>query len=126
MTATIDNTQDILDSRDVLARLQELEDERDESEEPDRRNQWDDENGDELKALKAFVGESSDEWRHGVALIRESYFQEYAQELAEDIGALKDAGNWPCTCIDWDRAAAELQQDYTGADFDGVTYYYLA
>ena len=48
------------------------------------------------------------------------------EELADDIGAIPRDVAWPYTCIDWERAARELQYDYTGADFDGVTYYYRA
>ena len=31
--------------------------------------------------------------------------------------------NWPFNCIDWEKAAEELQQDYMSIDFDGVTYW---
>jgi len=51
--------------------------------------------------------------------IRESDFVEYAQELAEDIGAIPDDRSWPMTCIDWDQAAKELAYDYTTVTFDG-------
>lgn len=81
---------------------------------------WEDDNAAELKALTEFRDEAS-----GLdgPMIRESYFKEYAMELAEDIGAIPRDAAWPATCIDWEQAASELQMDYTGADFDGVTYY---
>jgi hypothetical protein len=60
---------------------------------------------------------------HGETLIRDSYFEEYAQELAEDLGYLQKNVSWPYDCINWEQAARELQQDYTSADFDGVTYW---
>jgi hypothetical protein len=56
-------------------------------------------------------------------MIRDSYFKEYAQEFAEDIGAINKNASWPNTCIDWDQAARELQMDYTSVNFDGVTYW---
>lgn len=112
----ITNAEDIIDSRDVIARIEYLEDleERDEDETA------------ELTALKALADEASGyaaDWRHGEALIRDSYFEEYAQQLADDIGAIPRDASWPMTCIDWEQAARELQQDYTSVDFDGVTYW---
>lgn len=63
------------------------------------------------------------DWKYGEALIRDSYFKRYAMELAEDIGAIPDDAKWPCTCIDWDKAARELQMDYTSVEFAGITYW---
>lgn len=80
----------------------------------------------ELATLKAFRDELEpycSDWHHGETLIRDSYFKEYAQELAEDIGAINRDAQWPNNCIDWDKAARELQMDYTSAEFDGVTYW---
>lgn len=36
---------------------------------------------------------------------------DYAQELAEDTGAVPDELRWPLYCIDWERAARELSFD---------------
>jgi len=58
-----------------------------------------------------------------VTLIRDSYFENYAQELADGIGAINSDARWPNNCIDWARAARELQADYTSVDFDGETYW---
>jgi hypothetical protein len=112
----IDNSQDVIDSRDVIARIEELE-EMEEREE---------EETEELEALRALAEEAegyASDWRYGETLIRDSYFQEYAQELAEDIGAINRDASWPNTCIDWEQAARELQMDYTSVDFAGVTYW---
>lgn len=38
--------------------------------------------------------------------------EDFAQDLAEDIGAIDDSAVWPNTCIDWKRAARELMYDY--------------
>jgi antirestriction protein len=59
-------------------------------------------------------------------LIPENGFEDYARELAEDIGAISSDTGWPATCIDWERAARELQMDYTSVEYDGDTYYYRA
>lgn len=79
----------------------------------------------EYKVLKALEDEASgmDDWEYGATLIREDYFEEYAQELAEDIGAIDRNAKWPNDCIDWELAARELQVDYTPVDFGGVTFY---
>jgi len=153
MANTIDNTDDIIDSRDVIARIEELEAERealdetlDEMDADYNRasygedgaehdaliqarkalEEWDDDNAAELAALKALADEASGyaaDWTHGETLIRDSYFKDYAMELAEDIGAIDLNARWPMTCIDWDQAARELQYDYSAVDFDGVTYW---
>ena len=137
-TDSITNSEDIIDSRDVIARIEYLTDDRDNLVSPDgkdwpdddTRNQaWADENGtdaDELAVLLALQEEAEGyaaDWKYGEALIRDSYFQDYAQELADDIGAIKGDATWPNNHIDWEAAARELQQDYTSVEFDGVTYW---
>jgi hypothetical protein len=80
----------------------------------------------EWAKLKEFVadGESyAEDWLHGATFIADSYFEEYAQELAEDIGAVNRNVEWPYTCIDWERAARELKSDYTAVEIDGATYW---
>ena len=167
MNETPDSSDDIIDSRDVVARIDELEGERadleteveeaqeaydeelarfDEADEIETHNgpdpsgelgdalaaarlalhRWEDENYDELRSLKAFADQFEDycpDWTHGTTLIRDSYFEDYAREFAEDIGAINDDASWPNNCIDWERAARELQMDYTSGEFDGVTYW---
>lgn len=115
-TKTIDNSADVIYSRDVIERIEYLEDPYERDEEEDA----------EYKALVALQDEAegySEDWRHGAALIRDSYFTEYAQDLAEDIGAIGKDLAWPACHIDWDAAADALKQDYTSVDFDGVTYW---
>lgn len=130
---SIDNMQDVLDSRGVIARRDELKEERDsfneDNPQPEDKDKdaWEIENpedAEELAKLEAFIEEGSSSWEDGETLIRETYFETYAQELADDIGAIPKGVSWPLTCIDWEQAARELQYDYTGADFDGVTYYF--
>jgi hypothetical protein len=55
-------------------------------------------------------------------MIAESDFVEYAQELAEDIGAIDRNAKWPLHHIDWAAAAEDLKQDYQEVEFDGDTY----
>lgn len=93
---------------------------------------WEEVEAEELAALESFVDEmkgygGDHQWqgdRYPVTLIRDSYFVDYAAELADDIGAIDRNATWPLNCIDWDKAASELQMGYGSADFDGVTYWY--
>lgn len=56
------------------------------------------------------------------ALIADSYFERYAEELAEDIGAIPHDAQWPANRIDWEAAADDLRMDYTAVTFDGNDY----
>ena len=136
---------DTIDSRDVIARLDELHDDlRQEFDELISVGAIDDatdfdawaemaaddvdhENYDDayeylqLRKL-ADQAEGYGDWGHGATLIRDSYFQQYAEGLAADIGAIDSSAGWPLNCIDWEQAARELAIDYTTVDFDGVDY----
>ena len=81
---------------------------------------------DELNELRALAEEIG--WQaldDGVMLINECYVAEYAEEFAEDIGAVDtDNFNWPYYWIDWDKAGEALMMDHTSVEFEGVTFYY--
>ena len=129
MTKEIINTEDVIDSRDVIERIGDLESMIEDNEEEAEEDQEDlTDEKEELEILKALAEEASgsSDWPHGEALIRHSYFEEYAQELAEDIGAINRDMSWPNNCIDWEQAARELQMDYMNVDFDGVEYWIRA
>ena len=123
---------DIIDIRDVIARIEELEAERDSRiVEDDEQAAVNAEIEKELATLNSFVaqakGNSGDEqWRgdwYPIAFIRDSYFQEYAEELADDIGATNKNARWPLNHIDWENAAEELKGDYVSYEFEGETYW---
>lgn len=117
MSTDFSNYSDVIDSRDIIERITELEDM-----DPNEREEFES----ELIALRNLAAQASDyasDWAYGETLIRDSYFEEYAQELAEDVGAINHEATWPNTCIDWEQAARELRMDYTSVDFDGVTYW---
>ena len=120
-TEEITNSQDYIDSREIIARIEELENATVNFGQVE-----------ELQHLKALTEEAEgyyvrigypSEWSYGVTLIREDCFEDYARELAEDIGAISKDTSWPATCIDWEQAANELKMDYTEVDFNGVSYY---
>lgn len=114
----VTNFDDVIDPRDVIERIEYLTnlpmDEITEDEESELT---------ELTALAEEGSNYAEDWSYGAPLIRDSYFQTYAQELADDLGLLTHEDQWPYTCIDWEKAARELQQDYTEVQFDGVGYW---
>ncbi len=113
----ITGREDLLDPRDIAERLKYLTSERDELE----SSQLDEFLEDEIGSLQGVVDEGIDD-----ILVHEDYFQEYAEELAMDIGAIdrSQRNHWPYTCLDWEQAAEELKQDYSVIDIRGGTYYY--
>lgn len=155
----IHNGCDVIDSRDVIERINELESELQDTHDIERR-EWADlqteladleelppdaepaedfeewlrrahDSGEDdvaelfllrtlIAELEAHAGEAP---RHGVTMIRDSYFESYAQELAEDTGAIDRNATWPNTHIDWEAAADALKQDYCPIDYDGVEYW---
>lgn len=133
-TKEITNSDDVIDVRDVIARVEHLEQLR----QPGPVDLGDDNDTDqdtlfaELATLESLLDElrgngGDEQWRgdwYPVTLIRDSYFTEYAQELAEDIGAISSEHSWPLNCIDWKQAADELLVDYAAVMFDGIEYYY--
>ena len=134
--STVDLRADVIDVRDIIARVLELRDERDEyNEKMGSPDAWDgvpDGESDELNMLEGILSElagyGGDEEFDGdwypVELVADSYFQEYAQNLAEECGMVDTNARWPMTCIDWEQAARELQQDYSSIEICGATYGY--
>lgn len=100
-----------------------FDEERDELEDAvsSAESEFGDDEVEELKALEELESEVS-EWTDGNTLIPESEFEDYARQTAEDIGAIPDNAQWPCTCINWKEAADELRQDYSEVEFQGTTY----
>ena len=117
MTEEITNNNDVIDSKDILARIDELE-------EDDELEDWE---KDELMRLTVLDqdgrGLFSDSWEDGVGLIRDSYFEEYARQYAEDTGAISNDTRWPANCIDWNYATEQLKADFACLEFDGVEYW---
>ena len=132
MTNAISNTDNTIDSRDVIARIEELEAERVAIESPDsvfietKRlvEEFDNsEEGQELIALIALAEQGEDyapDWKYGAQLIHEDYFEEAMDELLEECGDIpRDLPSYLTITVDYDA----LKQDYTALDFDGQTYY---
>lgn len=105
----------IIDSRDLIERLEELQ----------QRDDLSADAQEELKALQEADAELQgfSDYRYGLTLVADYLFQEYAQELAEDCGMMPEDLHWPLNCIDWEHAARELRYDYTSVELFGQTYW---
>lgn len=124
-THAIENTEDLIDSRDIIARIEELLSEMPEDDADARR--WD--GWVELQTLEKLAKEAecAPDWSYGETLIRRSYFVDYTAQLINDCYELPkemNSGQWPYRhmTIDYEAAARELEHDYTSVDFDGVEY----
>lgn len=123
---SISPSNDTIDSRDVISRIQELEDEWD-SLDNEERLHWDDKH-EELTNLKALAEQCEDcgDWESGETLINDGYFPEYAQELVKDCYDLRNIPDFITLNIGWDGIAEDMQQDYMSVDFDGNTFWIRA
>jgi antirestriction protein len=114
-TAAIDNTDDLIDVRDIIARIEELEDQDFTYELVTLRSLMD-----ELEGLGG-----DEQWRgewYPITLIRDSYFTDFARDLLEDCGDIPS--NIPHYIeIDWERTARNIRIDYTPVEINGVTYW---
>lgn len=122
MTKGIYNNQDVIDLRDVTDRFEELEG-------TEMRNKADEEEFQTLtKLLDDLRGNGGDhDWRgnwYPLSLVRDSYFEGFAHDEADSLGLIDNEASWPYTCIDWERAAEQLQMDYSSVEFDDETYWY--
>ena len=150
---------DIIDTRDIIARIEELEVEREQLHDhvdaceeayshhdgDDTRStpEWDDlkearaqlqewrqsEEAAELAQLVALMEElkgygGDEQWRgdwYPLTLIRDSYFEQYMDQLIDDIGDIpRDLPAYVRVELDYTM----LQQDYTSVEIDGVDYWY--
>lgn len=140
MTNTISNLDDTIDVSDIIARAEELREERDDlqlaldggsQEDVNALAEWETDNAEELAELESLLNDlngmgGDEQWEgdwYPATLIRDSYFQDYAQELAEECGMIDTNAKWPMTFIDWEKAAEELQWDYSSVEVNGVTYW---
>lgn len=115
MKTTISNTDDTIDSRDIIERLAELEDQCELS-------YLDYDEYEEYAALYSIAEECEDiasDWLYGEQLIRRPYFEQYMDEMIEYCYELpKDMPYWMSIKLDYNA----LEQDYSSVDFDGVEY----
>ena len=147
MNHELDLTADIIDVRDIIARVEELDSTREglraEFDSDDSNagvdfdrwvctnagSAWSREEEEELASLTAILddiaGNGGDEkWRgawYPVTLVRDSYFVEYTKDLLEELEEC-EIPSW--IEIDWHKTARNVLFDYTGTEIEGVTYWY--
>ena len=115
-----DGTEDVIDSRDIIERYDEL---------AVLETLTDDELAEKtaLEKLRA-EGESSPDWDYGEQLIRESYFEDYIEQLIDDcypeVSKALASSEWPMRHLklDIEDAAQEAKVDYFEVEFNGSTY----
>jgi hypothetical protein len=112
------DSRDLIELRDLMR--SELEDIEVDGESYDGQRE---ELAEGIAAIDGLEQVGLEDWQYGAHMIREDSFEDYARELAEDIGAIPDDAQWPATCIDWEKAARELSMDFTSVDFLGHSYY---
>lgn len=150
---------DTIDTREIIARIEELEAEREaltdhveecqaayehhDGDDTKSTPEWDDlkaaraqlrewnqgEDAEELAQLVALMEElkgygGDEQWRgdwYPLTLIRDSYFEQYMDDLIADIGDIpRDLPAYVRIELDYTM----LQQDYSSVDIDGVDYWY--
>jgi len=141
----LDLTADLIDTRDIVARIEEIELDNTDNEgetadyltwSPDAQKEW--------TGLSQIIEEVGDEACDGVTLINDGYFAEYTREwYADTWGAewyqrnertyREEPVTWdmimsrlPFSCINWEKVADEVYPDYSQLEIDGTTYLYQA
>lgn len=137
MNTELDLTADVIDVRDVIARVEELRAEKEDAEHDDDGNrrtgyEWASDatdDAEELTALESILsdlcGNGGDEQWEGdwypVTLIADHYFETYMDDMLEDCGDLpKNLPFYLRVVVDYDA----LKMDYTTTEIDGNEYYY--
>ena len=123
----ITNDMEVIDSRDIIKRIDELEGLlKEEYEYIDETDFECDTLAYEYQTLKALTEQLVDvqDWKYGATLIHEDYFTEYCKGMLEDCGSIpKDLPWYIENHIDWEGVAKGLKMDYYKVEFDGEIYY---
>ena len=112
MTNKPTNSDDVIDSRDILSYIKDKENDRD----------FELEN-----FIKDFRAEHSDydkaleDLEFGITFIRDSYFEDYMLDYFLQFNQVDEALVW---YIDIEAFARDQQYDYTSIYFEGVEYWY--
>ena len=117
--ADVNSNEDIIDSRDVIERIAELEAMEQEFLDGDKDafGRLDDS---ELFALRELAeqADTSPDWHHGETLIRASYFETYMDDMIDDCYDIPELPSFMTITLDYDA----LRTDYMDVEFDGVEY----
>jgi hypothetical protein len=116
----ISNTQDLIDSRDVINRIEELQD-------YNKPNLSLDESQELAILFRLDLNGAAygDDWEYGCSVIRSTYFVEYIKSHYGEVYGI-ELENMPeifRDAIDWMAVAESALIDYTPIDFDEECYY---
>lgn len=114
--------EDVLDLRDLIEYLDNYPTSR-------RDPDWDRDEANLVRRLKRDLMDHDIDRGYAEnepTAIAEKYFEEYAEEFANDIGAINRDAHWPLSHIDWKQAADALKEDYTEFKLGGRTFYVRA
>ena len=122
------NQDDVIDSRDIIARIEELEtvkadfiEDCDDNFKDAQAVAWDEsDDGKELDMLLKLQSDCEDYVGNfdGESLIKESYFETYIDDMLEDIGDLPKIPSYINFTINY----ADLKLDYADVNFNGEWY----
>ena len=147
----MDFTENIIDTRDIQDRIDEINDDIDTLENEisdlsEEVDELDEDNEDDKHEIDLKLDDIEDkkgqiedlqeelsmlldvqsevpEFRHGETLIHEDYWVEYVQALCEDCGYISK--DFPCWIeIDWEATAKNVATDYSTIELDGNTFYF--
>lgn len=103
--------------------METLADTKEESEEEHCQSEVLEELKKELSLLTTFRDDvNSAEWKYGLTLINENYFQKYTEEMVEELYGKDAVPNF--LVIDWEATVDNVKIDYSCVEFDGETFYY--
>jgi hypothetical protein len=106
------NSDDVINSRDILSYIKDKENDRD-FELENFVKKFSSEHSDYDKALE--------DLELGITFIRDSYFEDYMLDYFLQFNQVDEALVW---YIDIEAFARDQQYDYTSIDFDGIEYWY--
>jgi antirestriction protein len=114
-----------IDTRDLITEMEELNERQQGVEEfgTEPLAEYEEER---LAAILELIEEIGQDASYGVYLVPERDFEEYAQDYAEQVGAINEDMSWPACHIDWEAAAGSLAMDYSTVEFDGTDYLWRA
>lgn len=137
-------SKDILDTRDLAERRDELKETifesfienfpeyKDDTDsfddilfDEEEIESWKDGFEDELKEIEEIdtIEDNCSEFTYGETLIADFYFEDYCRDFCEEVGYISK--DFPSFIeIDWDATANNMRQDYTEAEYQGTTYFF--
>lgn len=117
---SITGYEDYLDSRDMQERLDYLDSLDDDDLTDDEKEEY----NELFRVREELIANSGEEaWGWGYQFIRDTFFPDYAEEFANDVGAIDDKQYWLTCHIDWEGVARDMQMDYWQVEIFGSLYW---